>query len=240
MVANIHIGCCGFPMARKKYYQEFNVVEIQQTFYEPPRATTAEKWRAEAPEEFEFTIKAWQVITHPPSSPTYRRLKTPLTETQKRECGFFKPTEVVFQAWSRTEEFARALNAKIILFQCPARFTPTQENINNIYAFFSRIERDDFIFVWEPRGDAWEQKMIKKICRDLELIHCVDPFKAEPLFGKINYFRLHGITGYRYDYTDSELKTLLKKLNPSRSNYIMFNNSEMLADARQLKDLLKA
>ena len=106
-----------------------------------------------------------------------------------------------------------------------------------MYAFFTRIERDDFLFVWEPRG-GWEGKVIKKICQDLGLVHCVDPFKDEPLFGTINYFRLHGITGYRYDYSSTELKTLLQKLSPTRINYVMFNNSEMLANARQFKALL--
>jgi uncharacterized protein YecE (DUF72 family) len=55
------------------------VVEVQQTFYEPPADTTIRRWRARAPAAFEFTLKAWQLITHEPSSPTFRRLKRPLT-----------------------------------------------------------------------------------------------------------------------------------------------------------------
>jgi len=66
-------GCCGFPVGMKKYFENFDVVEVQKTFYKPPSQKTAEKWRKNAPENFEFTIKAWQVITHPPSSPTYRK-----------------------------------------------------------------------------------------------------------------------------------------------------------------------
>jgi len=30
---NIKVGCCGFTVARWKYYGQFNVVELQQTFY---------------------------------------------------------------------------------------------------------------------------------------------------------------------------------------------------------------
>jgi len=48
----LEIGCCGFPVARPKYFGEFSVVEIQQTFYNLPRMTTAEKWREEAPKGF--------------------------------------------------------------------------------------------------------------------------------------------------------------------------------------------
>jgi uncharacterized protein YecE (DUF72 family) len=57
-------GCCGFPKARKVYYDSFKVVEVQQTFYQPPALKTIEKWRAQAPGDFEFTLKAWQLITH--------------------------------------------------------------------------------------------------------------------------------------------------------------------------------
>jgi uncharacterized protein YecE (DUF72 family) len=51
-------------IARATYFRQFNVVDVQQTFYDPPSARILEVWRAEAPPEFEFTMKAWQVITH--------------------------------------------------------------------------------------------------------------------------------------------------------------------------------
>lgn len=31
------VGCCGFGEAQQKYVAEFPVVEIQVTFYQPPR-----------------------------------------------------------------------------------------------------------------------------------------------------------------------------------------------------------
>jgi uncharacterized protein YecE (DUF72 family) len=43
----IKIGCCGFPTRREIYYQSFDVVEIQQTFYQPPKADTLKRWRDE-------------------------------------------------------------------------------------------------------------------------------------------------------------------------------------------------
>jgi len=55
----IKIGCCGFPVARKKYYEVFSVVEIQQTFYQLPKPETARKWREEALFDFEFAMKTW-------------------------------------------------------------------------------------------------------------------------------------------------------------------------------------
>lgn len=66
------IGTCGFAESHAATFRDFGIVEIQQTFYQPPRDTTAEKWRAEAPQDFVFTLKAWQLITHEAASPTYR------------------------------------------------------------------------------------------------------------------------------------------------------------------------
>jgi len=61
-----------------------------------------EKWRTQVPAEFEFTLKAWQLITHEWSSPTYRRLREKLTEQQRREVGAFRVNSTVMGAWHRT------------------------------------------------------------------------------------------------------------------------------------------
>ena len=70
----VKIGTCGFGRVnRPEYFKLFPIVEIQHTFYQPPQIETFEKWRSGAPDDFEFTLKAWQLITHEASSPTYRR-----------------------------------------------------------------------------------------------------------------------------------------------------------------------
>ncbi|HSK70858.1 MAG TPA: DUF72 domain-containing protein, partial [Pyrinomonadaceae bacterium] len=136
---NINIGTCGFRINKTEYAKLFSTVEIQQTFYQPPQISTLERWRREMPEEFEFTLKAWQLITHESKSPTFRRLKRQLSETEKEEAGYFKPTAIVREAWETTLACAKALKAKTILFQCPASFKPYQENIENLEKFFSGI-----------------------------------------------------------------------------------------------------
>jgi uncharacterized protein YecE (DUF72 family) len=208
----LRIGCCGFGVAKEKYYRNFSVVEIQQTFYQPPMPNTAQRWRLLAPADFEFTLKAWQLITHPPSSPTYRRLKLKIKNEKLKNYGFFKPTEETFHAWDQTEAIAKILKAKVIVFQCPPSFVPSLENKNNLKKFFRRIERKEYSFVWETRGN-WPKEDIVKLCRELNLSHCVDPFKDKFLYGQVRYFRLHGKTGYRYRYTEQDLE-LLKKSYP--------------------------
>lgn len=232
----IKVGCCGFPINKKEYFKKFSLVEIQSTFYEiPAKIETAKKWKEEAPRNFEFTLKAFQVITHEAKSPTYKRLKRKFGNS--KNYGFFKNTREVFEAWEMTREIAKALGSKIILFQCPGSFKPERENIENFRNFFKKIRERNFIFVWEPRGN-WPEDLIKNLCQELNLVHCVDPFKQKPLFGKINYFRLHGKPDYNltYKYKERDLKELLEFCD-KKENYVLFNNLNMFEDAQKFQKL---
>jgi len=230
---DIRVGCCGFPRARSEYYKVFRVVEVQQTFYQPPSLETAEKWREEAPADFEFTLKAWQLITHEPKSPTYRRLKLSWPSDKLARCGSFKATDEVAWAWEQTRQIAAALHAKYVVFQCPASFQPSAENKRNLDTFFRKVGRKNLRFVWEPRG-TWTPGEIRNLCRDLDLIQGVDPFKADPQWGQVRYFRLHGITGYRYRFSGKDLEKLQEKCRGL--TYCFFNNVNMWADALTFQD----
>lgn len=243
-VERIIVGCCGFPEARARYYAEFPIVEVQSTFYQLPKPETAARWRQEAPEGFVFAMKAWQLITHPATSPTYRRLREPLPGDERAACGFFQPTPPVLRSWGRTWEVAQALSARIVLFQCPASFTPSDQHIAHLESFFGQIERGDVAFVWEPRG-AWPADLVRDLCERLHLVHCVDPFAGESAAGDIAYYRLHGIGGYRSRYTDHDLARLLRTCRGAlasgrESAYVLFNNAAMREDARRFRALVAA
>jgi len=238
MAATVRVGCCGYTVSKQKYYSTFDIVEIQQTFYQLPRLETAEKWRAEAPESFEFTMKAWQLITHEPSSPTYRRLREPIPDGAKQRYGSFRPTDEVMRAWERTAEFAESLGATVIVFQCPARFGPNEEHLTNLRTFFRTIDRRGFRFAWEPRGD-WPPELVAELCRELDLIHCVDPLKNDSVTEGTTYYRLHGRTGYRYMHTEEDFELIARKLHAGQLNYVMFNNVQMFDDALRFLQFLE-
>jgi len=184
------VGCCGFPRAQRLCYEHLDVVEVQQSFYHPPRLSTVERWRHQAPADFTFTLKAWQLVTHEPSSPTYRRLRMeppgPLDHY-----GSFRPTREVYRAWERSRELALTLQAPIILFQCPASFAPSNEHKANLRRFFRGIDRRGLTLAWEPRGE-WADEEIAELRSELALIHVVDPFQRSPVTVEVAYFRLHG------------------------------------------------
>lgn len=233
----INIGCCGWSEPQARYFRDFRVLEVQETFYQPGGIKKYEKWRAMAPRDFVFTVKAWQLITHDPSSPTYRRLKTSVPSSRKDRYGSFRPTREVFAAWEVTALIAEELGAGIVLFQSPAGFIPETVNRKNLGIFFSKIDRGSFTLAWEPRG-TWEERDIRSLCRDLGLVHCVDPFKSRPLAGGIRYFRLHGLPGYDlgYQYSNSDLRRLLAMVD-RKTAYVLFNNNSMLDDALRFRRL---
>src|SRR5688572_17834869 len=120
----IKVGLCGFTIAIEDYPLYFPVVEVQQTFYEPPADAVMQRWLARTPRGFEFTLKAWQLVTHDGASPTYRRLRRSLSADERATCGSFRDSAIVRAGLARTLECARILSATAVLFQCPARFTP--------------------------------------------------------------------------------------------------------------------
>src|SRR6478735_12134432 len=108
-LVDVRVGLCGWTVSQASYVRRFPVVEVQHTFYEPPAEAVLARWRAQVPADFEFTIKAWQVVTHESNSPTYRRMKRPLPESAHGQVGAFRTTPEVLAAWERTLECARLL-----------------------------------------------------------------------------------------------------------------------------------
>ena len=235
---HVQIGTCGFRARKEDYVKRLSCVEIQHTFYQPPMVKTLERWRAEMPEDFEFTLKGWQLITHESSSPTFKRLRRKLTEKETKDAGAFKPTPIVREAWDVTLASANALKARTVLFQCPAKFEPTKTNLKNLEKFFSKVERGGLNFCWEPRGAAWSDETIRNLCTDLNLWHVVDPFARATVTPDRCYFRLHGRIRWRYQYEEVELEELATLLPEDHLAYVFFNNITMTQDAENFQGIV--
>ncbi|HEY8498641.1 MAG TPA: DUF72 domain-containing protein [Limnochordales bacterium] len=240
-LARLHLGTCGWSVRRETYFRRFDAVEVQQTFYEPPSPATLQRWKQVAPPGFGFSIKAWQLITHPASSPTYRRLRTPLDETQRQRCGYFRPSDVVEAAYRRTMEAASTLGAEVVLFQTPASFAPDETRVAWLRQFFQAHRPAGCRFVWEPRG-PWPESLVRELCQELGLVHGVDPFVTRPVTEGFVYLRLHGIGGYRHRYSDQELDRLAAMIRERLENqeevWCLFNNVTMAEDAIRLQSRL--
>ncbi len=248
----VFVGCCGFPVSRRKYYELFDVVELQNTFYNLPSIEWAKKVRDEAPADFVFTVKAWQVITHPPRSPTWRRLrKRPPGNIDNY--GWLKPTRENIEAFRQVVKVALILNAPVIVIQTPPSMPYTEESIKWIDEFFSIITKEvseyQILVGWEPRG-PWKSEEARRIIAGFlkkypVLIHITDLLREEPVdVRSILYTRLHGKGGkevnYKYKYTEDDLVALYKIIaRYNVDSYILFNNIYMKDNALQFKELIK-
>lgn len=221
----LKIGCCGYPVNTRKYQETFNVVELNITFYRYPKSQTVRKWRKTSPICFEFTVKAHQDITH--------KYKMNL--------------ELTRESLNAVKEICNILDAKVLLFQTPAAFKP--DRIGEAAKFFEHADRDDLIFVWEPRGPLWQKpevrQKLKTTLEKLDVSHVTDPFLSMPVYtGKVAYFRLHGHGErmYYYQYSNSELRNLHDKIKlletDDKQVYVFFNNITMFEDAQRFSSFV--
>ena len=235
---DVRVGLCGWTVSQAAYLRRFSLLEVQHTFYEPPSDSLLTRWRAQVPADFEFTIKAWQVVTHESGSPTYRRLRTPLPDSARGQVGGFRTTPPVLAGWQRTLECARLLRATAVLLQCPRSFRPTADNVARMRTLLTQVERPSGRLLWEPRG-PWPTELLVELCSELDLVHVVDPMQTETVTPDQTYYRLHGTTGSRHVHTDDELRRLRELVDGRPSPHVLFNNIPRAGDAERFLALLR-
>ena len=218
----MNVGTCGwsyYPERGDKllnYASVFNVVEVNSTFYRLPRLSTAERWLKKSRsvnEDFEFTVKVFQGITHRDKFSSHKSL------------AYFE----------EVKKIAKALEAKWLIFQTPKSFKPTDENIKKLSRFFNAIDREDFKIGFEVRWvDEWKKEIVKPLFKELDIVHVVDPLRQNSFYGKPHYYRLHGFGKpmmYNYTFSDEELRRVCTKVK--KGDYVMFNNYTMYEDAKR-------
>ena len=240
----VWVGCCGFCESQQKYFHNFKTIEIQKTFYQLISENLAKKWRGKAPEDFIFNLKVFQGITHPSSSPTWKRANID-TEKIKEKVGFLKPTKEVLEFWKEQLKMAKILKARVLVIQLPKSFKDEKENWKNAKQFFSKIKRVNFLIGVELRG--WSEESRKKFCKKFEVIDVVDPFATKPQYltkENVAYFRLHGSPPgkkmYSYKYTQNDLKKLKRLIEETGAKevFVMFNNVFMKENALTFSKML--
>lgn len=231
----IVVGCCGTGGLKfEEYVKRFNAIELQETFYRRVKPTTLKKRREVAGEDFIFTMKAFQGITHPASSPTWRRSGWKPEPPEKY--GLLRPTRENFELWQEILDNAEAISAKAVVIQLPPSFAFTDEAFEGVKEFFREVPSKVEVAI-EFRHRSWFREDVGKWLYERGIIQALDPF-TQPLIVKTEkaYFRLHGLAkGYRYQYTTEELKKLRDMM---KKGYVMFNNLTMVEDCSRFLDLL--
>ncbi len=236
-----HIGCSGYhykdwlgqyypvglPASKwlPYYAQEFDTVEINNTFYQFPKASTLQKWYGISPPNFLFTLKGNRYITHLKQLHVDQKLRDGLTM-------FY--------------DLAAIMQEKIgcVLWQLPGRL---QRNDEKLERFCQQLSKA-FINVIEFRHDSWFTEPVYDILRKHNVVFCIisAPGLAEPVVQthQAIYVRFHGKTAwYDYLYTQAEMEDWAKRIKELQAKqiFVYFNNdwhTHAITNARMLDKLL--
>jgi len=222
-----NIGCSGFHYKEWKqefyeglaankwlsfYSKHFNTLESNVTFYRLPSLTTLSKWHDESPNDFSFSVKAPQVITH------YKKFY----DIQIELTVFYELIE-------------KGLKGKLacVLFQFPPSFLYTEEKLRLIT---KNIDKS-FDNVVEFRHESWYRPEVYKELQQHKITFCniSHPQLKENFVptSPIIYFRFHGVpqlfkSAYSKEYLDTLVNQILQN-KTSKRIYFYFNNTMNLA-----------
>ncbi len=191
------------------YSERFNSLEINNSFYRLPTRETFEKWAAETPEKFIFSVKASRYITH------MKKLKDP-QQPLKNFTGS-----------------ASGLGGKMgpVLFQLPGNLKKDKGKLTNFLKTAKGIKS-----VFEFRQPSWFGDDVYEILKEFKAGIVISSGPGFPyyekVFGGICYIRLHGKEKlYHSSYSDSELKDFAAIAEDCRKKgidtYIYFNNDAL-------------
>jgi uncharacterized protein YecE (DUF72 family) len=190
------------------YARHFDTVEINNSFYQLPTASTFDKWRDSSPARFCYAVKASRFITH------MKKLKDPKRSSAK----FFLVTD--------------RLGSKLgpILFQLPPRW---KLNLERLEEFLCSLPGEHQYAV-EFRDETWLAPEVYDLLRQYNAAFCIHDFAEmkvpREITADFTYIRFHGPTSAKYwgSYPARELHVWADRIKAWRreltSIYAYFNN----------------
>jgi len=206
------------------YAERFNTVEINATFYRTPRKSTFEKWHAETPQDFVFSVKAHKSITH------VKRLKD-VNDELKTFFNSIKPLKE---------------KGRVILFQLPPSLTFNKEVIENFLAMLP----SDYKHVLEIRNKSFHTEEFFELLRKSGVCLCFSDFGGrypswvEVMTANFLYVRMHGREKiYFSNYSEEDLKELSQTIKRFKADevYVYFDNTGIgyaVPNALRLREIL--
>jgi uncharacterized protein YecE (DUF72 family) len=195
------------PAMLRYFAQQFDCVELNNSFYRLPSKQAFARWRDATPEGFAFAVKASRFMTH------VKRLATP-----KETIG-------------RLTSAAAGLGAKRgpVLFQLPPTWGV---DVARLRAFLRAWPRE-WPSAWEFRNDDWFRDEVYDVLAEHGAglcLHDLDGRRVpEVLTADLVYVRLHGPDrAYAGSYPDALLGAWARKLaawtGEGYSPWVFFNN----------------
>ena len=200
------------------YASQLNTVEVNLTFRQLLKDTTAQKWIAQTPDAFRFGIKAHQVITH------IKRLKN--TEE-------FLPRFI-----STIEPLARAGKIGPVLFQLPPNMKADPRLLEG---FLKTIPRG-VLAAFEFRNETWFAdeifSLLKQHNRALCIAETEERVTPDVITADFCYYRYR-----KPQYSPDERRAMIDRmhehLSAGRDTYAYFKHEETPQGAIYAVDVLK-
>jgi uncharacterized protein YecE (DUF72 family) len=231
MARQLRIGCSGWnyrswrgrfypadlPVSRwlAYYASVFDTVEVNNTFYRLPEASTFASWRTQTPSGFLMATKASRFLTH------MKRLKD--------------PAEPLHRFFSRVSALGPAVGP--VLYQLPPQF---HRDLDRLAAFLRVLPRSApaggrrrIRHVMEFRDPSWYEQEVFDLLAEFDVALCLHDKADSPIddlvVGPFVYVRFHGTSGhYHGSYSQRTLAKraawLAEQWRGGREVYAYFNN----------------
>jgi uncharacterized protein YecE (DUF72 family) len=203
----------------KGYSDVFNFVEVNYTFYECPDMRRVKNWRKLVPEDFTFSVRCHQDLTH--------------------RIGL-KPFDEAYFVLSRMVNYCEILDAPFLVLETPARYVFNQQEVDRARDFLSSASLRGVRLVWEVRAPL--TPALISLMLDFNIVHCVDLSREKPSFDSdVVYSRLFGKGKHNlYQFTDEELIEIDKKAQSSHRVIAMsYHGARMHTDAARFMQYKK-
>ncbi len=238
--STIHIGTSGWhyrhwrgnfypaglapPHFLEFYCRQFQTVEINNSFYRLPLEKTLAAWRAAAPTDFLFAVKAGRFLTH------MKKLKD--------------AAEPLDYFLTRIAILGDKLGP--VLFQLPPRW---QCNVERLTAFLALLP-DQFRYAFEFRDESWFRQPVYDALRRANAAFCIYHLAGRSAPRQVTadfiYIRLHGPAApYSGKYDDRTLAEWADAISAwqrqGKDVFCYFDNDQhgyAAANARRLAEIL--
>jgi uncharacterized protein YecE (DUF72 family) len=200
------------------YATQLNAVEVNFTFRQLLKETTAQKWIAETPAAFQFSVKAHQVITH------IKRLK--------------RTEDFIPRFLSTVQPIAQAGKLGAVLFQLPPNMKADAALLEEFLASLPRGVPSAFEF----RHASWFDDSIFELLRKHNRALCVaeteERVTPDVVTAEFCYYRYRKPT-----YTPEERKAMIGRirehLSGGRNVFAYFKHEETPQGAIYAVEVLK-
>lgn len=226
---------------------QVDVVLLERTLFEPPRAGAAGRWATQVRRLFpnaEVIPYAWHLLTHGPDD-GLRGVSSRSLEGQPHKFGGLQSSDEVARAWEAVRPCYEALGAKRIVIRTPASLTPGAVGRKRLQTFVEQRRADGYDLVWEPEG-LWSPPEVVSLAASLQITAMGPAFVAgrpntdddpEVLYHRAAWLRVDAM-GRRPRLSADQLDAIADHLDVVANPTLIFAGPKALANLEATADSL--